>query len=148
MRKTKIICTLGPAVESDEMVEALIKNGMDAARLNFSHGSHEEHKARIERVRRVAEKLGTNIPVILDTKGPEIRTREFRDGSVILKEGSEFTLSADPDRLGDETGVSITYPYLAEDVEAGTSILIDDGLCSLTVIAINGGDVVCRVNNT
>ena len=88
MRKTKIICTLGPAVESDEMVEALIKNGMDAARLNFSHGSHEEHKARIERVRRVAEKLGTNIPVILDTKGPEIRTREFRDGSVILKEGS------------------------------------------------------------
>ena len=148
MRKTKIICTLGPAVESDEMVEKLIQNGMDAARLNFSHGSHEEHRARIERVRRVAEKLGTNIPVILDTKGPEIRTREFRDGSAVLTEGSEFVLSADPDRIGDETGVSITYPYLAEDVEEGTGILIDDGLCSLTVTAINGSDVVCRVNNT
>ena len=148
MRKTKIICTLGPAVESDEMVGALIRNGMDAARLNFSHGSHEEHKARIERVRRVAAELGTNIPVILDTKGPEIRTREFKDGFVILKEGSEFTLSADPERTGDETGVSITYPYLAEEVELGTSILIDDGLCSLTVKAINGGDVICCVNNT
>ena len=93
MRKTKIICTLGPAVDSDEMVQALIENGMDAARLNFSHGSHEEHQARIERVRRVAEKLGVNIPLILDTKGPEIRTKEFQDGAVILKEGTEFTLS-------------------------------------------------------
>ena len=147
MRKTKIICTLGPAVDSDEMVQALIENGMDAARLNFSHGSHEEHHARIERVRRVAGKLGVNIPLILDTKGPEIRTKEFQDGAVILKEGTEFTLSP-KDRIGDETGVAITYPYLAEDVEVGTSILIDDGLCSLTVTAINGGDVVCRVNNT
>ena len=148
MRKTKIICTLGPAVDSDEMVKALIVNGMDAARLNFSHGSHEEHKVRIDRVRRVAHKMGVNIPLILDTKGPEIRTREFKNGSVVLKEGTEFTLSADKNREGDATGVSITYPYLAEDVEIGTSILIDDGLCSLTVTAINGPDVVCRVNNT
>ena len=148
MRKTKIICTLGPAVDSDEMVKALIVNGMDAARLNFSHGSHEEHKERIDRVRRVAHKMGVNIPLILDTKGPEIRTREFKNGSVVLKEGTEFTLSADKNREGDATGVSITYPYLAEDVEIGTSILIDDGLCSLTVTAINGPDVVCRVNNT
>ncbi len=148
MRKTKIICTLGPAVDSDAMIKALIENGMDAARLNFSHGTHEEHKARIERIRKVARKMGVNIPLILDTKGPEIRTREFRNGSVILKEGTEFTLSADKNREGDETGVSITYPYLAEDVEIGTSILIDDGLCSLTVTAINGPDVICRVNNT
>ncbi len=148
MRKTKIICTLGPAVDSDEMVKALIVNGMDAARLNFSHGSHEEHKVRIDRVRRVAHKMGVNIPLILDTKGPEIRTREFKNGSAVLKEGTEFTLSADKNREGDATGVSITYPYLAEDVEIGTSILIDDGLCSLTVTAINGPDVVCRVNNT
>ncbi len=148
MRKTKIICTLGPAVDNDEMVKALIKNGMDAARLNFSHGTHEEHKARIDRIRRVAHKMGVNIPLILDTKGPEIRTREFKNGSIILKEGTEFTLSADKNREGDETGVSITYPYLAEDVEIGTSVLIDDGLCSLTVTAINGPDVICRVNNT
>lgn len=148
MRKTKIICTLGPAVDSDDMVKALIENGMDAARLNFSHGTHEEHRERIDRVRRVSKEIGANIPLILDTKGPEIRTREFKDGFVILKEGTEFTLSADKQREGDETGVSITYPYLAEDVEIGTSILIDDGLCSLTVIAINGPDVVCRVNNT
>lgn len=148
MRKTKIICTMGPAVDSDEMVQALIENGMDAARLNFSHGTHDEHKTRIERVRRVAHRMGVNIPLILDTKGPEIRTREFKEGSVILTEGSEFTLSADKNREGDETGVSITYPYLAEDVEVGTSILIDDGLCSLTVTAISGPDVICRVNNT
>ncbi len=148
MRKTKIICTLGPAVDSDEMVQALIENGMDAARLNFSHGSHAEHHKRIERVRRVSKKLGANIPVILDTKGPEIRTREFKEGAVVLQEGSLFTLSASKDREGDETGVSITYPYLAEDVEVGTSILINDGLCSLTVEEINGGDVICRVNNT
>lgn len=148
MRKTRIICTIGPAVDSDEMVEALIENGMNAARLNFSHGSHEEHKVRIDRVRRVSQKLGVHIPIILDTKGPEIRTREFKEGKVILKEGSTFTLYADKDKEGDENGVSITYPYLAEDVEVGTTILIDDGLCSLTVTEINGCDIVCRVNNT
>ena len=148
MRKTRIICTLGPAVDTDEMVEALIENGMNAARLNFSHGSHEEHKGRIDRVRRVSQKLGEHIPIILDTKGPEIRTREFKDGKVILKEGSTFTLYADKDKEGDETGVSITYPYLAEDVEIGTTILIDDGLCSLTVKEISGCDIICTVNNT
>ncbi len=148
MRKTKIICTLGPAVDSEEMIKALIENGMDAARLNFSHGTHDEHRVRIERIRQVAASMGANIPLILDTKGPEIRTREFKDGSVILKEGSSFTLYASKDHEGDENGVSITYPYLAEEVEKGTSILIDDGLCSLTVTSINGPDVVCRVNNT
>lgn len=148
MRKTKIICTLGPAVDSEDMVRALIEGGMDGARLNFSHGSHDEHRTRIERVRKVAAEMGRSIPIILDTKGPEIRTREFKDGAAVLKEGTEFTLSADRDRIGDETGVSITYPYLAEDVEVGTAILIDDGLCSLTVKAIDGGDVICRVNNT
>ena len=148
MRRTKIICTLGPAVDSEEMIKALIENGMDAARLNFSHGTHDEHRVRIERIRQVAASMGANIPLILDTKGPEIRTREFKDGSVILKEGSSFTLYASKDHEGDENGVSITYPYLAEEVEKGTSILIDDGLCSLTVTSINGPDVVCRVNNT
>ena len=147
MRKTKIICTVGPAVDSDEQIRKLIEGGMNAARFNFSHGSHEEHKARMDRVRRVASEMGVHIPLILDTRGPEIRTKEFKDGAAILKEGTAFTLYAD-DKAGDEHGVSITYPYLAEEVEPGTSILIDDGLCALTVTAIKGKDVVCRVCNT
>ena len=147
MRKTKIICTIGPAVESDEMIRALIENGMDAARMNFSHGSHEEHRARIERVRRIAEELGTSIPIVLDTKGPEIRTKDFKDGAAILREGSLFTLYANRDEDGDENGVTITYPYLAEDVEKGTRILIDDGLCSLVVEKIEDGNVICRVQS-
>ena len=147
MRKTKIICTVGPAVDSDEQIRRLIEGGMDAARFNFSHGSHEEHKARMDRVRRIAAEMGVHIPLILDTRGPEIRTKEFSDGAAVLKEGTEFTLYAD-ERPGDESGVSITYPYLAEEVEKGTSILIDDGLCSLTVTDIRGKDVICRVDNT
>ena len=148
MRKTKIICTIGPAVESDEMIEALIKGGMDAARMNFSHGSHEEHRVRIERIRRISEKLGVSIPIILDTKGPEIRTTVFKDGAAMLQEGSSFTLYARGEEEGDENGVVITYPYLAEDVEKGTRILIDDGLCALSVEEIRDGNVICRVLNS
>ena len=138
---------MGPAVDNDEMIGKLIEGGMNAARFNFSHGSHEEHKARMDRVRRVAGMMGVHIPLILDTRGPEIRTKDFEEGYAILEKGSEFTLYAE-DRPGDCNGVSITYPYLAEEVEAGTSILIDDGLCALTVEAIKGNDVVCRVLNT
>ncbi len=148
MRKTKIICTIGPAVESEEMIEALIKGGMDAARMNFSHGSHEEHRVRIERIRRISEKLGVSIPIILDTKGPEIRTTVFKDGAAMLQEGSSFTLYARGEEEGDENGVVITYPYLAEDVEKGTRILIDDGLCALSVEEIRDGNVICRVLNS
>ena len=148
MRKTKIICTIGPAVESDEMIEALIEGGMDAARMNFSHGSHEEHRARIERIRRISAKLGVSIPIILDTKGPEIRTTTFKDGAAMLQEGSLFTLYARGEEEGDENGVVITYPYLAEDVEKGTRILIDDGLCALSVEKIHDGNVTCRVLNS
>lgn len=148
MRKTKIICTIGPAVESDEMIEALIKGGMDAARMNFSHGSHEEHRVRIERIRRISEKLGVSIPIILDTKGPEIRTTVFKDGAAMLQEGSSFTLYARGEEEGDENGVVITYPYLAENVEKGTRILIDDGLCALSVEEIRDGNVICRVLNS
>ena len=147
MRKTKIICTQGPSVDSDEMVERLILNGMDAARFNFSHGTHEEHKARIERVRRVASKLGRHIPLILDTKGPEIRVTDFADGSVVLEEGQMFTLYGDPGHVGDQNGIGVTYPYLAEDVEKGNVILVDDGLVALTVTSVVGPDIVCRVDN-
>lgn len=148
MRKTKIICTIGPAVDNDKMIKALILGGMDAARMNFSHGSHDEHKARIERIRKVAASLNTTIPIILDTKGPEIRTQTFKGGSVVLKEGNLFTLYSKREEEGDENGVAITYPYLAENVEKGTRILIDDGLCSLVVEKIDGGDVICRVLTT
>lgn len=147
MRKTKIICTQGPAVDSDEMVEKLILNGMDAARFNFSHGSHEEHKARMDRVKRVAAKLGRHIPLILDTKGPEIRVGTFTDGPVMLEEGQSFTLYSDPSHPGDQEGVGVSYPYLSEDVEKGNVILIDDGLVCLTVTSVVGPDIVCRVDN-
>ncbi len=147
MRKTKIICTQGPSVDSDEMVEKLILNGMDAARFNFSHGSHEEHKERFDRVKRVSARLGVHIPLILDTKGPEIRVTNFKDGPVTLEEGQAFTLFSDAAAEGDINGVGVTYPYLAEDVEKGNVILIDDGLVCLTVTEVRGRDIVCRVDN-
>lgn len=147
MRKTKIICTQGPSVDNDEMVEKLILNGMDAARFNFSHGSHDEHRERMDRVKRVASKLGVHIPLILDTKGPEIRVTSFKDGPVTLEEGQSFTLYSDQSAEGDRNGVAVTYPYLAEDVEKGNVILIDDGLVCLTVSEVKGRDIVCRVDN-
>ena len=147
MRKTKIICTMGPAVDSDEMIEKLISNGMDAARFNFSHGSHEEHKERLDRVKRVRQKLGVHIPLILDTKGPEIRIGTFENNYVVLEEGQSFTLYSDSEAAGNESGVGVTYPYLAEDVEKGNVILIDDGLVSLTVSSVDGTNIICRVDN-
>lgn len=147
MRKTKIICTQGPAVDSDEMVEKLILNGMDAARFNFSHGSHEEHKERMDRVKRVSARLGRHVALVLDTKGPEIRVCDFAEGAVVLEEGQSFTLYSDSSHVGDKDGVGVTYPYLAEDVEKGNVILIDDGLVCLTVTSIDGPDIVCRVDN-
>ena len=147
MRKTKIICTQGPSTDSDEMVARLIRGGMNAARFNFSHGTHEEHRQRIERVRRVAGELGVHIPLILDTKGPEIRVTSFSGGHVDLEEGASFTLYSDPGHVGDGNGVGVTYPYLAEDVSKGDVILVDDGLVALTVTGVSGPDIVCRVDN-
>lgn len=146
MRKTKIICTLGPAVDSDEMLEKMIENGLDCARLNFSHGSYEEHLVRIERVKKLRKKLNKHIPILLDTKGPEIRLRDFENGSVCIEEGQEFTLYAD-EKLGDKNGASITYPYCAKELKVGNRILIDDGKIEIEVIRIEGADVVCKVNN-
>ena len=148
MRKTKIICTMGPSVDSDDKIRALIQAGMDAARFNFSHGSHDEHKTRIDRVKRISKELNTNIALILDTKGPEIRIKDFKEGYATLEEGQTFTLYKNPDILGDNTGVAITYPYLSEDVRIGTNILIDDGLVSLTVSKIKDGNIICTVKNS
>lgn len=146
MRKTKIICTLGPAIDSDEMLKKMIKNGLDCARLNFSHGTHEEHLTRIERVKRVRKELGMYIPILLDTKGPEIRLKKFENDSVIVEQGQKFTLYAD-DRLGNKEGISITYPNLASVLKVGTKILIDDGKVEIEVTEFSGSDVICKVNN-
>lgn len=147
MRKTKIICTMGPAVDSDEKIRALIKAGMDAARFNFSHGSHDEHKKRMDRVKRIAKEMNTPIAIILDTKGPEIRVRDFEKGFVELEKGQLFTLYCSSDVVGTKEGVGITYPYLSEDVSEGVRILIDDGLVSMTVVEIKDGNIVCKVEN-
>ena len=146
MRKTKIICTLGPAIDSDEMLKKMIKNGLDCARLNFSHGTHEEHLTRIERVKRVRKELGMYIPILLDTKGPEIRLKKFENDSVIVEQGQKFTLYAD-DRIGNKEGISITYPNLASVLKVGTKILIDDGKVEIEVAEFSGSDVICKVNN-
>lgn len=138
---------MGPSVDSDDKIRALIDAGMDAARFNFSHGSHEEHKTRIDRVKRIAKEKGTSIALVLDTKGPEIRIKDFQNGSVVLEEGQTFTLYRDQSVAGDEKGVAITYPYLSEDVKVGNNILIDDGLISLTVSAIKDGNIKCTVKN-
>ena len=145
IRKTKIICTIGPAVESEEKIKALISAGMNAARFNFSHGSHEEHKARIDLIKKVSKEMNVPIALILDTKGPEIRVCDFAEKKVELVEGQTFTLYKDPTHIGDVNGVGITYPYLSEDVKPGTTILIDDGLISITVTDIVNGDKVCQV---
>ncbi|NLC75840.1 MAG: pyruvate kinase, partial [Clostridiales bacterium] len=132
MRKTKIVCTIGPASESEEMLRALIKAGMNVARFNFSHGTHEEHRAKFERLINIRRQLNLPIATLLDTKGPEIRLRDFRDGKVELKEGQKFTLTTD-EIEGDSSRVSITYKELPEDLKKGSTVLIDDGLIEMTV---------------
>lgn len=148
MRKTKIITTLGPACDTEEMVRNLILNGSDCARLNFSHGTHEEQKVRMDRVKRIREELGVPYPILLDTKGPEIRVRLFKDGKVDLVQGQEFTFSADYDLIGDNTIVGLTYPDLALYVnKPGIKILADDGKVSFEVLRVEGKNIVCKVLN-
>ena len=145
MRKTKIICTLGPA--TDAVLPEMIKAGMNVARMNFSHGSHEEHKARMDAVKAARKELGMPVGIMLDTKGPEIRTKTYKDGKIEIVEGQEFTLTT-RDIEGDNTIVSITYEGLPNDVQPGTRILIDDGLVAFEVEEIkNGTDIVCKALN-
>ena len=147
MRKTKIVCTIGPASEELSVLKRLMEAGMNVARLNFSHGSHEEHARRIERIRQAAKETGRTIALLLDTKGPEIRTGDLREGIAELQEGETFTLTTEP-VLGDASRVSVSYAGLAEDVEPGATILIDDGLIKLTVIEVRGPEIICRVVNS
>ena len=147
MKKTKIVCTMGPNTDNREIMKELALNGMDVARFNFSHGDHAEHKHRLEILESVREELGIPIASLLDTKGPEIRTGKLKDGKkVTLKEGDLYTLTTE-EIVGDETRGYINYAGLAEDVKPGDRILIDDGLIELHVRKVNGTDIVCRIEN-
>lgn len=146
LRKTKIICTLGPATDDDKVLRQLMLSGMNVARFNFSHQTHEEHKQRFDKIVKMREELGLPIATLLDTKGPEIRIHTLKDGKAILKEGNTFTLYT-KERIGDETGVSITYQDLPKDIALGTRILIDDGLIELKVTSFDNEKIVCTVVN-
>lgn len=146
MRRTKIICTIGPASESEEKLRELMLAGMNVARFNFSHGTHEEQKIKFERVDRVRRELGLPVATLLDTKGPEIRLRDFKDGKVELEAGQTFTLTTE-NILGTKEKAAITYKNLKNDISEGTTILIDDGLIEMNVEKIEGEDIICRVIN-
>ncbi|MDR1674010.1 MAG: pyruvate kinase, partial [Oscillospiraceae bacterium] len=177
MRKTKIVCTLGPANDDEKILKSMIEAGMNAARFNFSHGTHEQHLERYNRFCKIREEMNAPIPAILDTKGPEVRLKSFKNGEVFLKQNSVFTLTR-RDIEGDETVCSVTYKDLAkdiaeqlaadsgqrtvkentesvnspfhagaEDLKCGVRILLDDGLIELQAIKAEGGDVVCKVIN-
>ena len=147
MKKTKIICTMGPNADKRETLKALVENGMDIARFNFSHGDHEEQKARFDLLKSVRDEMKKPIAILLDTKGPEIRTGLLENGGkVVLKEGEEFILTS-KEINGNEKMVYQTYSQLAKDVKPGNTILIDDGLIGLEVKEIRGGDIVCTVRN-
>ena len=146
LRKTKIICTLGPAVDNEDMIRALIRTGMNAARFNFSHGSHEEHLNRLNLLKSVRDSMGRPVAAILDTKGPEIRIRSFETKSISLEAGDSFTLTT-REVQGNGSLVSVTYPELHKEVSVGQEILIDDGLVALKVEEINGQDIRCVVEN-
>ena len=147
MKKTKIICTMGPNSNDRELMRKLIQNGMDIARFNFSHGDHEEQKMRMDMLKKIRDEEGKPIAILLDTKGPEIRTGILKDDKkVMLQAGNVFTLSTE-DIVGDETKTSITYPGLVADVQVGSTILIDDGLIELKVKEKRDTEIVCKIVN-
>ena len=146
MRMTKIVCTLGPAVDDENLLEQLILAGMDVARLNFSHGTHAEQKERVDRVKKVREKLNIPVPLLLDTKGPEIRLGKFEKGEVILQENNEFVL-VNENILGTQERSTISHKELYKDVKVGTKILINDGLVAIEVQKVVGKDIHCKILN-
>lgn len=147
MKKTKIVCTMGPNSDNPDVMRKLIQKGMDIARFNFSHGTHEEQKARMDMLKKIRDEEKKPIAILLDTKGPEIRTGLLKDGKkVALNAGDTFVLSTE-EKVGDENGVSITYAGLIEDVHAGNRILIDDGLIELVVKSKTDTDIICEIVN-
>ena len=147
LRKTKIICTLGPAVDNEDMIRALIRTGMNAARFNFSHGSHEEHLNRLNLLKSVRDSMGRPVAAILDTKGPEIRIRSFETKSISLEAGDSFTLTT-REVEGTKEICSITYKDLPQDVHEGGTIMLDDGLIKLAIKSVTDTDIVCEVLNS
>lgn len=144
MRKTKIVCTLGPSTDKKGILENIVKAGMNVARFNFSHGTHKEHLARLEELRKIRKKLNSPVAALLDTKGPEIRTGKFKDNEIFLEAGQTFTLKNE-ECVGDITQSYITYSELYKDIKIGDTILIDDGLIDIVVERVEGTDIVCRV---
>lgn len=143
MRKTKIVCTIGPSCESEEMLEKMALAGMNVARLNFSHGTHEEHKKRIKSIKKVSKKLGMPIAILLDTKGPEFRIKTFKDGKINLCAGDSFSFTSE-DCKGDQSKVSVNFEGLENDVKPGDRILVCNGLMDFLVKEIKGKEVVCE----
>ncbi len=144
MRRTKIVCTLGPATDDVEIMKELIRNGLDAARVNFSHGTYETHGEIIKKLKQAREELNAPIPLILDTKGPEIRIKTFENNKIRLEQGDKFTLTTE-DVPGTQERVSVTYADLPKDLQKGSRVLIDDGLIELRVESIVGPEVHCEV---
>ena len=147
MRKTKIICTLGPSTDRNDVLRELVLAGMDVARFNFSHADHEEHLGRLKKLEELRQELHIPVATLLDTKGPEIRIGTFKeDKKIQLNEGQTFTLTTNPIE-GDENQVSISYPNLIYDIEVGTTVLIDDGLIEMYVTDMTPTDIICKVKN-
>ena len=146
MRKTKIICTIGPSSNNEQILRAMCKSGMNVARLNFSHGTHEGHKDTIDKIKAVRESLGLPIAIMLDTKGPEYRIKTFEDGKITLNDGDKFTFTTE-DCIGNQDRVSVNYDRLTEDLKVGDTILVNNGLVRFSVDEISGKDVVCTVIN-
>ena len=147
MRKTKIICTLGPSTDKDGVLRELVANGMNVARFNFSHGSHEEHKGRLDNLKAIRAELGKPVAALLDTKGPEIRLKEFKNGVEMLEAGQTFTLTT-REVEGTKEICSITYKDLPQDVHEGGTIMLDDGLIKLRVTNVTDTDITCEVLNS
>lgn len=144
MRRTKIVCTIGPASESVTVLKEIMQMGMNVARLNFSHGNHEEHAARVKNIRQAAGELGLNIAILLDTKGPEIRTGLLKEGKALLNEGSEVIITTEQIE-GDAQRFSVSYENLHDEVKTGSRVLIADGLIELKIKSVSGRDIVCEV---
>lgn len=144
MRKTKIVCTLGPATDNEKIIKQLMLEGMDVARFNFSHSTHEDHANRLNMIKNARKELGVHVAALLDTKGPEVRVKQFKEGKVEVIEGDKFTLTT-RDVEGSASEVSVTYEKLPQDLSVGTTVLIDDGLIRLEVEKIQDCDIICKV---
>ena len=146
MRKTKIICTVGPASEDPKILKSLLKNGANVIRLNFSHGDYEGHGRQIALIKKIRKAMGLPVAILLDTKGPEIRIGKFNDGKVQLSEGQKFILTTE-DIEGDESKVTVHFKELTGDVRKDTTILLDDGLVELVVEDVTSKEIHCKVVN-